>query len=123
MTKRLILLFSLLLALALVVMAADVSGKWTAQVPGRQGNAQERTFMFKVDGSNLTGTMAGGRGGDTAISEGKVSGDTITFKVTRERGGNTITEMYTGTVSGDQIMFKIAREGRDPVEFTAKKAN
>jgi hypothetical protein len=67
--------------------------------------------------------MAGGRGGDVAISEGKVSGDTISFKVTRERGGNTITEVYSGNVAGDQIMFKISREGRDPVEFTAKKAN
>jgi hypothetical protein len=123
MTKRLILLFSLVLAFALVVMAADVTGKWTAQVPGRQGNAQERTFMFKVEGSTLTGSMAGGRGGDVAISEGKVSGDTISFKVTRERGGNTITEVYSGNVAGDQIMFKISREGRDPVEFTAKKAN
>ena len=37
--------------------AAEVDGKWTAEVPGRQGNT-EMTFNFKAEGAKLTGTVA-----------------------------------------------------------------
>jgi hypothetical protein len=123
MTKKLFLLTSLLLAFGVVALAADITGKWTAEVPGRQGNAQETTFTFKQDGSALTGSMTGGRGGDVNISDGKVEGDTVSFKVTRERQGQAMTQSYTGKVSGSEIKFK--REGGrgEPIEFTAKKAN
>jgi hypothetical protein len=123
MTKRLFLLTSLLLALSVVALAADITGKWTAQIPGRQGNMQDSTFTFKQDGAALTGTMAGGRGGEVAISEGKVDGNNVAFKVTRERGGNTITQTFTGVVSGAEIKFKRAGGQGEPIEFTAKKAN
>jgi hypothetical protein len=67
--------------------------------------------------------MAGGRGGEVAISEGKVDGNNVAFKVTRERGGNTITQTFTGVVSGAEIKFKRAGAQGEPIEFTAKKAN
>lgn len=123
MTKRLFLLTSLLLALSVLAVAADITGKWTAQIPGRQGNAQERTFTFKQDGATLTGSLAGGRGGEQAISEGKVEGDKVSFKISMDRGGETMVQTYTGMVSGSEIKFK--REGGrgEPIEFTAKKAN
>ena len=60
---RTLLLTALLGIFALAASAADVTGKWTAQVPGRGGNTAETTFVFKVDGAKLTGTMEGGRGG------------------------------------------------------------
>jgi hypothetical protein len=124
MSKKLLLVVSLLLAFGLVALAADISGTWKAQVPGRQGNLQERTFMFKVEGDKLTGSMSG-RQGETPLAEGKVTGDTVTFKITRERGGNTITEVYTGTVAGSEIKFKMQRQGGEgmPVEFTARKGS
>src|SRR5690348_1137646 len=56
--------------LAAVTWAADVTGKWTAQVPGRNGNTREVTMNFKADGDKLTGTM-GGQRGDAEISDGK----------------------------------------------------
>jgi hypothetical protein len=109
-----------------VVWAADVSGKWTAQVPGgRDGQLQETTFTFKVEGDKLTGTVSG-RQGDTPIADGKISGDDISFTVTRERQGNTIKQVYKGKVAGDEIKFTRSTEGgqgnRPPAEFTAKKA-
>ena len=121
MSKTAVLVCSILLALTIGALAADVSGKWVAQVPGRNGQARETTFTFKVDGDTLTGTVSG-RQNDTAISEGKVSGDTVTFTVTMERGGNTVKQSYTGKVSGDEIKFK--REGGQgaATEFTAKRA-
>lgn len=121
MTKRLFLTISIMLMLALSAMAADFNGKWTAQVPGRNGETRETTFTFKVSGDAVTGTMSGGQAGDVQIADGKVSGDTISFTVTRERGGQTMKNTYTGTMSGSEIKFK--REGgqRGPQEFTAKK--
>jgi hypothetical protein len=116
--------FALLtLALAVGAFAADVSGKWTAEVKGRQGQTREVTMNFKADGSTLTGTISG-PGGDTAIKDGKVAGDTITFNVTREFQGNSVKINYTGKVDGNSIAFKSEREGGQgqAQEFTAKKS-
>jgi len=117
---RLIVTLTLLLCVSFGVLAADVTGKWTAQVPSRQGGTREQSFNFKVDGDKLTGTISG-RQGDIAISDGKTSGDTISFTVKMEYGGNSVEQKYTGTVAGDEIKFK--REGgQGPArEFTAKR--
>ena len=123
MTKRTFLVVTLVLALSAIALAADVTGKWIAQVPGRDGQTREQTFNLKAAGEKLTGTVTAGQGGEVAIAEGRVSGDTISFKVTREMGGNTVTWTYTGTVAGAEIKFK--REGGQGQarEFTAKRAN
>ncbi|PYV09134.1 MAG: hypothetical protein DMG07_23920 [Acidobacteria bacterium] len=116
----------LALGLALVgatlAVAADVSGKWTAQVPGRGGQMNESTFTFKVDGDKLTGTVSG-RQGEIPISDGKVSGDDISFTTTVSRGGNEFKVNYKGKISGDEIRFTRVREGGQgqPAEFTAKR--
>lgn len=119
--KRSITTVALFLCVSLGAFAADVTGKWTAQVPGRQGATREQTFNFKADGDKLTGTISG-RQGDVAISDGKISGDTITFTVKMEYGGNSVEQKYTGTIAGDEIKFK--REGGQGAarEFTAKHA-
>lgn len=117
------LAIGVLLALAIGASAADVSGKWVAQVPGRDGQTRETTIVLKQEGENLTGSVSGRQGAMTPIADGKVSGDTVTFTVTMERGGNTIKQTYSGKVSGNEIQFK--REGgQGPArEFVAKRAN
>ena len=109
--------------LTLTALAADISGKWTAQVPGRGGQTREQTFTFKVDGNALTGTVSG-RMGDVPIADGKIDGDTISFTQTMEFNGNTMKLIYKGTVSGDEIKFTRTRDGGEgqPQEFTAKRA-
>jgi hypothetical protein len=112
---------------AFAASAADVTGKWTAEVPGRNGNMQTNTFVLKADGAKLTGTANGGRGGDVEITNGKVDGDSVSFVVVRDFGGTSVKITYKGTVSGDSIKFTRTMEGLDnappPIEFTAKKAN
>ena len=124
---RTILLTALLGIFALAASAADVTGKWTAQVPGRSGNTSETTFVFKVDGAKLTGTMDGGRGGPVEITDGKTSGDDVSFVVVRNFGGNDMKMVFKGKVSGSEIKFSRSMEGMPdgppPIEFTAKKAN
>jgi hypothetical protein len=110
--------------LALTALAADITGKWTAQVPGRGGQTREATFNFKVDGNTLTGTVSSPRG-DMPISDGQINGDQISFNQTMEFNGNTMKIVYKGTVSGDEIKFTRMRDGGEGrgQEFTAKRAN
>lgn len=102
--------------------AADVNGKWTAQVPGRDGQTRELTFTFKAEGEKLTGSMSGQQG-DTEISDGKISGDQISFTVKINFQGNERKFLYKGTVSGDEMKVTRTIEGgnRPPQEFTAKR--
>lgn len=112
----------MLVLLATVALAADPSGKWTAQVPGRDGQTREQVYNFKAEGDKLTGTVTFGQAGETPIADGKVNGDSISFSITREFGGNSIKWTYSGAVAGDEIKFK--REGgQGPArEFVAKRA-
>lgn len=119
MVKQLLVAFTLL---ATTLVAADVTGKWSAQVPGREGQTREQIFNLKADGSKLTGTVEGGRGEPAPIADGKIDGDKLSFSMTREFNGNTMKWTYTGTLAGDEIKMK--REGGpgQPAEFTAKRA-
>ncbi len=91
------------------VHAADATGNWSWTTPGRNGGeGRKMTLKLKVDGEKLTGavTMPGRQGGDpveTAISDGKVKGDEVTFNVVREFNGNKMTIKYSGKVSADAI--------------------
>ncbi len=110
----------LAVAFAGAVAAADVSGKWTAQVPGRDGQTRETTFNFQVEGAKLTGTITTPRG-EVPISDGKVEGDNISFTVTLNFGGNEIKFLYKGQVAGSEIKFTRERDGQTQ-QFTAKRA-
>ena len=128
MTKKLLFVTTILLALSLAAFAADVSGKWTFEQQGRRG-PQTVTLNLKADGGALTGTLSQpGRNGnmETQISDGKVDGDNISFKVTRQMGDNSFTIEYNGKISGDEIKLKITRQGQDgnpmTTEVTAKRS-
>jgi hypothetical protein len=133
MTKKLLFVVTIALVFAFAVMAADVSGKWTYEQPGRGGNpGRPVTITLKQDGMKLTGSVPGfGRGGGdppppTEITDGKVDGNNISFTVKREMGGNTMVQKFEGTVNGDEIKFKITRDtqnGPQTNEVTAKKSS
>jgi len=115
--------FTVLATLALMattLFAADVTGKWSGEVEGRNGQKRTQTFDLKASGDTLTGTMLGPGGRELKIEDGKVSGDTISFSVTVEMNGNTRKMEYTGKVVGDSINFKTG-QGERAREFTAKR--
>jgi hypothetical protein len=88
---------------------------------GRNGQTQEVTFNFKVDGSKLGGTITTPRG-ETEITDGKIDGDNISFVQVMSFNGNDMKITYKGKVAGDQIQFTRQREGADrSTEFTAKR--
>jgi opacity protein-like surface antigen len=109
-----------LVCLTFMASAADVTGKYTAEVPGRNGT-QTNTFTFKVSGDKVEGTVTTQRG-DTPITEGKLAGDTLTFVTVLNFNGNEIKATYTGKVNGDSIDFSVDRGRGTPTTFTAKKA-
>lgn len=106
---------------AMVAAAADVTGKWVAQVPGRDGQTREVVYKLKAEGAKLTGTMSGPQGADVAISDGKVDGDNIAFTVKLEFNGNSMVRNYSGVVAGDEIKMK-SQTQRGAQEFVAKRA-
>lgn len=116
--------FALLGVFAIGAFAADLTGKYVAEVPGRQGT-QTNTFDLKADGAKVTGSVTTPRG-DQKIDDGKIDGDKLTFTTTMKMGDNDMKMTYTGKVSGEAIEFTRAMEGgqgggRPPATFTAKK--
>jgi hypothetical protein len=110
------------LAVAFTAEAQDkpvnVTGTWTWSFEGRGGGGggggepRKITLKLKQDGEKLTGTisMPGRQGAEpreTPITEGKVKGNEISFAVTREWGGNTMTQKYAGKLIDDKIQGKI----------------
>ncbi len=119
--KKTILALLATLTFAFTALAADVTGHWTGEITTGRG-PQPFNLELKQAGGSLTGAVTGGRGGDIAISDGKVDGDTITFSTSAPgRDGTPNVQKYTGKVKGDSIEF--TREGgRGPVTFTVKKS-
>jgi hypothetical protein len=147
MTKKLLFVTTLLLVVAFVAFAADVTGKWTYETAGRQGGpARQTTITLKQDGAKLTGSvpaMMGGRGrggaaadpnapppappADQEISNGKVDGNNISFEVKRTTPNGDMVTKYEGTLDGDSLKLKITTpnmQGGDPRvnEVVAKRA-
>lgn len=101
--RRIALFCVLACALTASAFAADVAGKWKADFPTQIGD-QHYIYTFTVDGEKLTGTAKNDMG-ETALAEGSVKGDDITFVENLNFNGNDIKITYTGKISGDEIKF------------------
>ena len=96
-------------------------GNWISKEIGRQGTV-ETVFSFKVDGTKLTGTVSDPQG-ETAISEGKINGDKISFVLIRGSGKSEMRLVYRGTVALNEIKFTLKAPGGtgQPQEFIARR--
>lgn len=104
-------------------VAADPTGtwKWTVTV---NDQAREQTLKLKLEGDKLTGALVGRNNTETAIGDATFKEDTVSFTVTRERGGNKFVTKYTGKVEGDTIKGKSEseRDGQKrEVDWNAKR--
>ena len=120
-----IMTLGLVLATAL---AADIDGKWISEREGRGGETMTTTYMFKAEGTELTGTVSSPMGGDNPISEGKIDGNNISFVQKMSFQGNEMTLKYNGTIEGDEINLTMEFEGGmggpggKTIEMTLKRA-
>lgn len=133
-TKLLVLAFVMLAAVTFIfgasADAADISGKWIAQATSPSGSPQgDRIFNFKVEGDKLTGTITSqttvnatfevegqpkmvGKlttqsGTPAEISEGKITGNDVSFVTVSRMGQNEMKTTYKGAVSGNEIRFTL----------------
>jgi hypothetical protein len=122
LVKRKILSTGVFLLIAFLTSswAADVLGNWIVRA-GKLGMS-DAVFSFKVNGAELTGTVADAEG-ETAIREGKIDGDDISFVVIRSVLGNEMKLVYKGKVELNEIKFVREVEGGKglPQEFIAKR--
>jgi hypothetical protein len=130
MMSKIILVGTMVLLALASAMAADVTGKWTATIPGAQGQGEASvTLVFKADGNNLTGTLNNSQmPGEVAISEGKISGDDISFSIMRKIGETDMKIAWKGKISGNEIKFTREAQGgagggAPSPEIIAKRAN
>jgi len=113
-----------LFVFALAAFAADISGTWKATAEGPNGS-MERTFVFKVEGAKVTGETTSSMMGKSTINDGKMDGDTVTFTIAGNIGGNELKLNYKGKVSGEEIHFtsEIAGGGGQAIEWVARKVH
>jgi len=104
----------LMLAIASTLVGADFSGIWVGQIPTRNGEMQDIAFKFTQDGTTLGGKLYGDYK-STSITEGKISGDEVTFVViAQEQAGNQINAAklrFSGVLKAGEIELTREREG------------
>jgi hypothetical protein len=113
--RKLVLISALIALFAITAAAADVAGKWVAQVPGREGDTMTWTFTFKVDAGKVSGTLTMdmmGQPMEQPISEGKIEGDNISFVTTMNFMDQERKTTWKGTVAGAEM--KLTREMQAP---------
>jgi hypothetical protein len=104
-----------LLTFSTAVQAADATGTWYWTRPGRNGGPDQKiSLKLKADGEKLTGTLISpncdGQTTDSAIADGRVKGEEISFTVTLEVNNNKMVFKYSGKVSDGTIKGKIESE-------------
>jgi hypothetical protein len=118
-----VLFFTLFAASA---FAQGAAGKWNATIEGPQG-AFSMLFEFAVDGNNLTGSLSNDFMGTTAISDGTINGDDLSFKLSFETPNGAMTINYKARVNGDEMAITSSFENPPPgggppeTTFTAKR--
>ena len=113
----------LILAGLACVYAADITGTWTTQFDSQVG-VQKYTFEFKADGTKLTGralSNIAGADAKTEITEGKITGDEVTFVENLKYQEMELKITYKGKISGDEIKFSRTVGDAGGEEFVAKR--
>jgi hypothetical protein len=100
----------------LLAVFADLNGKWTGVIKTPDGNELQVVYNFKVAGDSLTGT-AESPAGVLTIDNGRVKGDSFSFKVNVE--GTDYP--HTGKVYDDSCSLDIDF-GNQIVHTTLKRA-
>jgi hypothetical protein len=104
---------ALLCALTATLSAADLTGIWVGQYPGRNNEPIDIAFQFQHKGEVLAGKLYGDFK-SMRIVEGKVSGGEVNFiVVAEEQAGNQINETrlrFTGTLKDGELELTRERE-------------
>jgi hypothetical protein len=113
--------FALMLLMAAVAFAGELTGKWTGSFdtvgPDGSTHTGEAYMSLKLDGQTVTGTAGPDESQQMTISNGKLDGKKLTFDVVMEQGptlkfdlvfdGETIKGGATGEHDGQKMQAKL----------------
>jgi hypothetical protein len=125
--KALSVLAVALLTSIAALWASDSTGRWFARIPDEETVLKrfvervgpQTVFTFRVDGTELLGTVSYPPGEEVSIKDGKINGDQISFVVIKERGMRLV---YKGIVAENEIKLTQEIQGEDsPQEFIAER--
>lgn len=112
--RRLLVLVTLVLS-GLTLLAADISGTWTADVALDAGSGTA-TFVLKQAGDALSGTYTGALG--EAKVTGTVKGNQVEWSFDNADAGKV---MYKGALEGDKIKGTVEYGSLGKGTFVASK--
>src|SRR5579885_1473844 len=99
--------------LAASAYSADLTGHWLATMHLPDGRTRELSLYFEAKGDLLTGYLSNWQG-NAAISEGRISGNTISFAIVRDYFGEKRTTEYKGTFSAGTLTLETLGPGGRP---------
>ena len=108
MKKKTFSVTALLVLCAFVCFAivAELSGKWAGKIVTPDGTDLDLTYIFKVDGDKLSGSVSTVQG-ELPITEGKISGNDFSFKL--DFNGTIIDNV--GKYYGDSVVIDASVAG------------
>jgi hypothetical protein len=98
---------------------AQVGGTWAVTVNGPQG-ANASTLTLRQDGDVLDGSMVS-EIGTSAVSDGRVDGRTVSWTVSFQMGGQTLTVNFEGDVDGNRMTGRARAGELGTMTFTAER--
>jgi alcohol dehydrogenase (cytochrome c) len=117
------------IASALGAGQATITGAWRSVTPSWWTSGW--TVVLEADGGTVRGAVTNcPRAGAVEIFDGRVEGDTVTFKCRSEDGQSTLA--FTGRLAGDEIRFTWDLQGRpadgaadqpDPPQITVERVS
>jgi hypothetical protein len=107
-----VIIFVLMIAFFFAsALATEVTGDWRGQIVLPSGVKHDLKFHLQVAGNKITGAVTGGppTGEEQTITNGRIDGEQVSFKIDRTAPGRTEIELtYTGKIAGDQIQGWVA---------------
>jgi len=101
------------------VIPANATGTWTWRSPGDRRTA----FTLKLEQryQQIRGTLTRGDH-ESTLTDAKLTGDRITFRIEQESGGRKIAREYAGTIRGNAITGTITSTEGQRVQNNRWKA-
>jgi hypothetical protein len=117
--KKALFAMTLLLLVAALAVAEDISGKWEMKMESPRGERVQEITIAQ-DGENITVTSVTRRG-DTVESKGTFKDGKISWSSTRETPRGEFTMTYTGELKEGVLAGTVDFGGRGQMPWTATK--